>query len=223
MKNIINAALADSAGVDVVDSKALSQEVFHILDTDKSHSLDVDKIASFMSTVGHDPKHAHEFAQSIDKDHSGTVSSLEFYRYVWQNDRMRQFLIAQYLGEELDKAEIVSSLPEKDRATIVFKSVDLDDSGDITTEELSVILTAWGLPESDASSVVKQGVGNIDLGTFTTEWKYFWIYAYANIQEELCSADYHIIRRKNTTIPEKKKNGREKNFAPPKRIKSSFW
>jgi hypothetical protein len=196
MTNIVKAALPSRSQVEILDSKALSLEVFRILDTDNSRYLHAEEIAAFMTKVGKDPKQAKEFAASIDKDRSGAVSAAEFYRYVWRNEHMRQRLILQYVGEELDKATIVSQVSKSDRAAIVFQAIDLNDSGDITTEELSVILTSWGLPESDAHRVVHGSGEKIDLTTFKAKWEYFWSFAYEMIQTEMCSLDYHIICRK---------------------------
>jgi len=88
MTKIVKTAMLSHSQIEILDSKALSLEVFKTLDTDNSQSLDVAEIAAFMTNVGKDPKQAKEFAASINKGHSGSVSAAEFYRYVWGNEHI---------------------------------------------------------------------------------------------------------------------------------------
>ena len=160
-----------SVDLSVLDErwKASIRTIFNSYDVDRSGTLDESEMLRFLHSLGKEATAAKASAlcKHLDRPDpndpeanvgDGKVSCDEFLQWMW---------IQQNKNEEMEPESL------EDVAQGMFKLFDTDNSGTISSAELSVNLAAWGVQVSDEElrllmqELDPNNDGTITLGEFT--------------------------------------------------------
>jgi Ca2+-binding EF-hand superfamily protein len=120
---------------------------FSVFDTDKNGTASIEELGAVMRSLGQAPSAAElqELIEEVDLDHSGSIDFDEF----------KTLMIARQ-GDR------------RSRLKLAFSIFDKDDSGRITAEEMSSVMSQVGLTKAELDEMIKEvdedGNGSIDFG-----------------------------------------------------------
>lgn len=160
---------------DGMSEEEVARRAFASFDADDDGLLNEKELCVALQPWGISSTAIQAFASRLIED--GPIGFDQFMKDVWSIGAVRN------QAGKLDA--IRSAETERDRAELVFRHLDIDGDGQISAQELDVLLMEWGLPQEETERYLKRanedGSGTINFEQFLRNMRPVWRFIYYDI------------------------------------------